>query len=474
VIKHQYNEADQLVKTESFRHLPLYSEHLLDQETKSLKEHDRQDHLWFDDLWNHPWGLGFLSPVEISYQYDANGNLTQKSWKDHDKSYSRQYRYDDLGRLTEIETPWGSKSNYSYDALDRRVFTAQSGDHVHGYQIRSMYDRRQEVGQWEPDGTPYRRLTYLPLEDQGLPYGELIHQNLYETDRRKEFNPYGHFKSHYSSLWFHQDSLGSTRELTDDRGRSIINYGYNPQGEVYTYRSHGIWSGLGRSILAKHLNRTVNPYLYTGKHTDSLTGLVQMDARFYDPKTSRFIQPDVFNFANLALPQNSRHELLQYLGLQTEDLLVDPAQQLRYGYASGNPLRWVDPMGLIGESTIVNIVSWLVSGETADSHVEKALFGASTDLSRPASSATVTASGIVSAAVSVGMAAFTGGTNLVASAIAGFLSGTVFDTAVRGITSNAKGIMDSITGAWDSVTSAVSDFFSGSSSSVPDTAAMCK
>jgi len=36
---------------------------------------------------------------------------------------------------------------------------------------------------------------------------------------------------------------------------------------------------------------------------------------------------------------------LRFIGRSQTDLLIDPAQQMRYGYVSGNLLRWVDPLG---------------------------------------------------------------------------------------------------------------------------------
>ncbi|MBU2863264.1 hypothetical protein KO489_05370 [Reinekea forsetii] len=71
-----------------------------------------------------------------------------------------------------------------------------------------------------------------------------------------------------------------------------------------------------------------------------------MDARWYNPKVGRFIQPDQYNHVNLMLPKGAQSELMRYIGRSQSDLLKDPAQQMRYGYVSGNALRWVDPLGL--------------------------------------------------------------------------------------------------------------------------------
>ncbi|WP_164744054.1 RHS repeat-associated core domain-containing protein, partial [Saccharospirillum alexandrii] len=88
------------------------------------------------------------------------------------------------------------------------------------------------------------------------------------------------------------------------------------------------------------------PYQYTGRYTEAATGLVHLDARWYNPHTQRFMQPDLWNFRNTGLPSEIQHELMRFTGLDTAQLLRDPSQQMAYGYVSGNPLAWVDWLGL--------------------------------------------------------------------------------------------------------------------------------
>lgn len=83
---------------------------------------------------------------------------------------------------------------------------------------------------------------------------------------------------------------------------------------------------------------------------EPLTRLSQMDARWYEAETARFIQPDQYNIANLVLPPGAQSELLRYIGKSQSDLLRDPAQQMQYGYVSRNPFVWIDPLGLCGTS----------------------------------------------------------------------------------------------------------------------------
>ena len=80
--------------------------------------------------------------------------------------------------------------------------------------------------------------------------------------------------------------------------------------------------------------------------TESATGLTHLDARWYNPYSQRFVQPDYWSFQNTGLPIEVQHELLRFSRLDSTKLLSDPSQQLAYGYVAGNALAWNDQMGL--------------------------------------------------------------------------------------------------------------------------------
>lgn len=102
-----------------------------------------------------------------------------------------------------------------------------------------------------------------------------------------------------STLYYHQDGLGTVTELTDTNGS--VAKAYDAYGN-----------------LLESPGTVEQPYTYTGRELDAETGLYYYRARYYDPTTGRFLQKDpIFN----------------------------PGFQI-YGYVEGIPTLFVDPYGL--------------------------------------------------------------------------------------------------------------------------------
>jgi RHS repeat-associated protein len=66
---------------------------------------------------------------------------------------------------------------------------------------------------------------------------------------------------------------------------------------------------------------------------DEETGLVSMGARYLDPRTGRFTQPDPVGLVDPAT------------GKVNQEMLLNPQRLNRYVYALNNPYRYVDPEG---------------------------------------------------------------------------------------------------------------------------------
>ncbi|SFQ19559.1 RHS repeat-associated core domain-containing protein [Ralstonia sp. NFACC01] len=106
---------------------------------------------------------------------------------------------------------------------------------------------------------------------------------------------------------FVTDALGNTVALTDSTGTVKTSYGYEPYGATMV-------SGESNTSAAQ----------YTGRENDG-TGLYYYRARYYHPGFGRFVSADPIGFGG---GPNA------------------------YAYAQGNPLRYVDPLGLFIMSTL--------------------------------------------------------------------------------------------------------------------------
>jgi RHS repeat-associated protein len=320
------------------------------------QHHEDQSH-YFEYLWDTKVNLSQLQLV-TQHQYDGNGNLIEETTTSADGIETQAYHHDVYNRLTGIDTKYGAQVRFDYDSRDRRIKSAQIGwtDIVNAdshqtsadYVYTSLYDGRQELSQYnQVNGNQalYRQLTYLPNQVAGL-YGQLLKQTLSQW-QNQEFDATGWGEDLAPALYFHSDYQNSTIKVTGQNGADQYRYGYTPMGQTYGFKHRYSDEQMTRTFSSHSPNRNVVQNLYTGKYAEPLTGLAQMDARWYDAQKGRFIQADQYNHANLMLPKGAQSELMRFIGRSQSDLLRDPAQQMRYGYVSGNALAWVDPLGLV-------------------------------------------------------------------------------------------------------------------------------
>ncbi len=123
---------------------------------------------------------------------------------------------------------------------------------------------------------------------------------------------------------YHADTRGSTTLLTDEHGRVTDRYTYGLYGE-----------------LEAHEGRTKQPFCYNGRDgvmTDP-NGLYYMRARYYHPGLKRFLNRDV---------------------LQGD--MTDGQTSNRFAYVNGDPIGFIDPLGLmkcppkdVGEDELVTV-----------------------------------------------------------------------------------------------------------------------
>jgi RHS repeat-associated protein len=148
-----------------------------------------------------------------------------------------------------------------------------------------------------------------------------------------------------------KDALGSTIALTNHGGNPIARVNYDAWGVIeakekdpdhhkkpcgdddeddYLDRFFG-GRGLGQINpwrFGAHFGLKVNPYLFTGRRYESLTGQYWHRNRFYNPRHGRFITKDPIGF-------NGGNNL--------------------WWYANNNPVRWWDAFGLTIEGAITEL-----------------------------------------------------------------------------------------------------------------------
>ena len=104
-----------------------------------------------------------------------------------------------------------------------------------------------------------------------------------------------------ASFYYTTDALGSVIALSDSTQAKVASYAYD---------SWGVTTSTGAQA-------STNPFQYAGGYKDAATGYTKFGARYYDPTTGRFNQPDP-----------SGQEANAYL------------------YAGANPVNNTDPSGL--------------------------------------------------------------------------------------------------------------------------------
>ncbi len=230
-----------------------------------------------------------------TYYYDASGNMTGRT----DAAGFTALGYDEENRLTRVTAPGGAVTTYAYDLYGNRVRrTDGGGTREFVVDPRNLSGQAQVVDELDGAGgvvTHYTRGASLLAEDEGA-----------------------------TRLYYVADGQGSTRQLVN-----------GAQAVTDTFR----YDGYGRLLDRTGAHDT--PFQFTGEAYDPAVGAYYLRARYYDPRTGRFLgmDPDLGG-------------------------LKDPTSLHRYLYAHNNPVNLLDPSGrfsLCEVSISINIQASLQS-----------------------------------------------------------------------------------------------------------------
>ncbi len=127
------------------------------------------------------------------------------------------------------------------------------------------------------------------------------------------------------NAYYHYDGLGSVRQLTDAFGQRMVSYMYDGFGNVRAV------SGTAD-----------NPYGFTGEsQLTEADNLIFLRARYYDLRTGRFISRDPLLLPEFPVFKGISGKTIVWYNRLSPDFLN------AYIYCINNPIKWVDPSGLI-------------------------------------------------------------------------------------------------------------------------------
>jgi RHS repeat-associated protein len=245
-----------------------------------------QNHFTYDAAGNRlTWNDGFGTTTytydaadrltqagNTSYTYNANGSRLTKTLSSSTTSYS--YDYDE--QLTQVVSPLTGTSSFTYDGLGRRVSRTNGGTTTtFSFSGNSITTEKQ---------------------------GSTVTAHYVYGNNRVSRDAGGSYE------YYHNDGIGSTRQISND-SQSLT--------QTTTYDAFGnIESSAGSSN---------NAYRYAGQwgyRNDGDDGLMHVGARYYDPLVGRFVQADT-HLGEMGNPQSLN----------------------RYNYCEGDPVNHVDPTG---------------------------------------------------------------------------------------------------------------------------------
>ncbi|WP_231607038.1 cadherin-like domain-containing protein [Crocosphaera watsonii] len=228
----------------------------------------------------------YTSSGTVVYKYDTDGNLISKT--DGDQIWT--YTYDADNTLVSVMEPDGSQTQYEYDALGNRIASIYNG--VRTEYLVDIFGLGDVIGEYDADGNLIAHYSHgIGLESR--------------TDGSNNIGYYDF------------NNLGSTVGLTGSNGSYLNQYNYLPFGENLAE--------------TEAIN---NPFEYVGQWgvMEEENGLSFMRARYYDPLTGRFINPDPIG--------------------------IDAGDSNFYRYTFNNPILYADPSGELFFVPILVAAAW--------------------------------------------------------------------------------------------------------------------
>ncbi len=313
---------------------------------------------------------------DISYGYDAVGNILTISDSATTNPHSTVYAYDDLHRLTsaQVTRPQDSYTQtFEYDAIGNMTYNSKLGTYYYegdtlagnfanphavtrivdsqNTETQFSYDQNGNIltsGEyWQYQWTYDNRLSVAM--EAGVIQKEFSY--LYDYTGSRVSSIYGKDQTVYISDLYNQkvDGLatkhvfandnpvatiiGSGTQVTkqqlysDHLGSITVAIGFD--GVIKERTGYAPFGALDYNLLSSQAESEQRKY--TGHEYDVDTGLLYAQARYYNPSIGRFLSQDP--------------AFWQLSGDRLAIMLSDPQIQNSYSYARNNPLAYIDETG---------------------------------------------------------------------------------------------------------------------------------
>lgn len=236
-------------------------------------------------------------PVTSTFTYDELGRLSTSNSSDEPSFVAQSFEYDEAGRMT--RSPGTGTISYD-DPAHIHAPTSTSAGHQRTYDSGGNLTKLSDPGgrnlkiSWSPDGMP----ATIATGQGGAAFGyggegERVKRTANGAatlffDRYLEQDPSGLTKYYWAGdqliarrdvngvvFYVLEDHLHSTRVVTDQNRTVVGRYNYKPYGE---HKAQNLTDD--------------SPHLWHGQRHDTDSGLVYMNARYYDAVMGAFTAPD--------------------------------------------------------------------------------------------------------------------------------------------------------------------------------------
>jgi len=240
-------------------------------------------------------GSGTTSSVTL-FDYDDNGNMLS--------GMGRTVSYTSFNKPASVRVGQADTSYFTYDANYNRIRKATPNTTT--LYVGKLYEKTIR------NGTTIEHKHYVYA-------GKML--VAFHTEQIGQSGSGGTVSSPRTQ-YVHTDHLGSVNVITDENGNVVERLSYDVHGK----RRNANGTDVGGQTPSQVTTRG-----FTGHEHDDEVGLINMNARLYDPVIGRFPTPDTF----VQFPSDSQ-------GLN------------RYSYVNNNPLYYTDPSGHFALKDVVN------------------------------------------------------------------------------------------------------------------------